>query len=346
MFLLEYRPIEFPVRLKVLIELEYIRLKINFRDKFEPGEMKVWSVNDSFSLKRPVATIGIFDGVHMGHRFILDHLKVQAEAYGGETVVVTLWPHPRIVLNKELHEFKLLHTRQEKIREMEGYGIDHLVVVPFDSEIASLTACDFIQEYLVDMLGVEVLLLGYDNRFGKDRKGDPEGLLMCAEKNRFRIEKLPEYHSEYGTVSSSTIRGSILKGDLESAGKMLGYHYYLSGTIVEGNHFGRKMGFPTANIHPLDPNKLIPMNGVYAIHAELRGETYKGMLNIGFRPTIDSAMAVKTIEAHLFGAMGDFYEEEVVIHFVKRVRDEMKFSGLDALKQQLQKDKETIQLLL
>jgi riboflavin kinase/FMN adenylyltransferase len=308
--------------------------------------MKIWSIDDSFSLKRPVATIGIFDGVHMGHRFILDQLKAQAEAHGGDTVVVTLWPHPRIVLNKELHEFKLLHSLQEKILEMERYGINHLVVVPFDKAIASLTACDFVQEYLVDRMGVEVLLLGYDNRFGKDRKGDPEGLTMCAERNKFIIEKLPEYQSEYGTASSSTIRESILKGDLESAGKMLGYHYYLSGTIVEGNHIGRKMGFPTANIHPLDPNKLIPMNGVYAIHAELRGETYKGMLNIGFRPTIDSAMAVKTIEAHLFNISGDFYDEEVVIHFVKRVRDEMKFSGLDGLKQQLQKDKDNIQKLL
>ncbi len=308
--------------------------------------MKEWIIEDSFSLKRPVATIGIFDGVHMGHRFILDHLKAQAEAHGGETVVVTLWPHPRIVLHKELHEFKLLHTRQEKIREMERYGIDHLVVVPFDKEIASLTACDFVQKYLVERLGVEVLLLGYDNRFGMDRKGDPDGLRMCAEKNKFRIEKLPEYQSSYGTVSSSNIRDSILKGDLESAANMLGYNYYLSGTIVEGNHIGRKMGFPTANIHPLDPNKLIPMNGVYAILVELRGETYKGMLNIGFRPTIDSAMAVKTVEAHLFGASGDFYDEEVVIHFVKRVRDEMRFSGLEALKQQLQKDKITVQKLL
>jgi riboflavin kinase / FMN adenylyltransferase len=308
--------------------------------------MKVWNIDDSFLLKRPVATIGIFDGVHSGHRFILDHLKNQAEVHGGETVVVTLWPHPRIVLNKELHDFKLLHTREEKILEMERYGIDHLVIVPFDREIASLTACDFVQKYLVNRLGVEVLLVGYDNRFGKDRKGDPEGLEMCAEKNKYRIEKLPEFQSEQGTVSSSNIRESILKGNLVSAREMLGYHYYLAGGIVEGNHIGRQMGFPTANIHPQDPYKLIPMNGVYAIRCELRGVTFSGMLNIGFRPTIDSAMAVKTIEAHLFGVTGDFYDEEVVIHFVKRVRDEMKFSGLDALKQQLQKDKTIIQGLL
>ena len=308
--------------------------------------MKVWQIDDSFSLKRPVATIGIFDGVHKGHRFILDQLKARAGEYGGETVVVTLWPHPRIVLQKELHDFKMLHTREEKIREMKAYGIDHLVVVPFTMDIASLTACDFVQQYLVDRLGVEVLLLGYDNRFGKDRKGDPDGLRMCAEKNRFSIEKLPEYKNEYGNVSSSAIRDAILKGDLVRAGSKLGYSYYLSGTIVEGNHIGRKMGFPTANIHPLDANKLIPMNGVYAIRAELRGETHKGMLNIGFRPTIDSSMAVKTIEAHLFDVSGDFYDEEVVIHFIRRVRDEMKFSGLDALKQQLQKDRENILRIL
>jgi riboflavin kinase/FMN adenylyltransferase len=304
--------------------------------------MKVWSIEDSFSLKRPVATIGIFDGVHLGHRFILQHLKARGQEYGGETVVVTLWPHPRIVLQKELHNFKLLHTREEKIREIAGCGIDHLLVVPFTRDLASMSACEFVQDYLVEKLGVEVLLVGYDNRFGKDRKGDPEALQMCAQKNRFRIEKLPEYEAGNGNVSSSSIRKSILGGDLESAARMLGYPYYLSGTIVEGNHIGRKIGFPTANIHPLDANKMIPMNGVYAIRAELRGGIHKGMLNIGFRPTIDSAMAVKTIEAHLFGISGDFYGEEVVIHFIRRVRDEMKFTGLNALKEQLQRDKENI----
>ena len=308
--------------------------------------MKVRFIDESFELKRPVATIGIFDGVHNGHQFILDHLKKKAAAHGGDSVVVTLWPHPRIVLNKAMQGFKVLHTRDEKIRELERNGIEQLVIVPFSIEIASLSACDFVQKYLVDKLGVEVLLLGYDNRFGKDRRGDPEGLQMCAEKNKFRIEKLPEFNSEYGRVSSTNIRDAILVGDLEKAKQMLGYHYFLSGTIVEGNRVGRKIGFPTANIHPMDPYKLIPMNGVYAIRMELRDKIYKGMLNIGFRPTIDSASAVKTIEAHLFDVSGDFYDEHVVIHFVKRVRDEMKFSGLDALKKQLEKDKANIQKLL
>ena len=308
--------------------------------------MKVWSIHESISIQRPVATIGIFDGVHTGHRFILDHLKVQAEKHRGESVVVTLWPHPRIVLNKDVQLFKLLHSREEKIRELERAGIHHLIIIPFDKEIASLTACEFTQEYLVNQLGVKVLLVGYDNRFGRDRQGDPGGLARCAARNAFRIEKLPEFSSPFGTVSSTTIREAIIRGDLEMAGKMLGYTYYLAGHIVEGSHIGREMGFPTANIHPNDPYKLIPMNGVYAIRAELKGDLFGGMLNIGFRPTIDSASAVKTIETHLFDATGDFYGEQVVIHFEKRIRNEMKFSGMEALKEQLHKDKATVLKIL
>ena len=176
--------------------------------------MKVWSIDESFSLKKPVVSIGIFDGVHAGHRYILDHLKEEAASHGGESVVVTLWPHPRIVLNKDLQKFKLLHTKEEKIRELAKSGIDHLVIVPFSPEIAALSACDFVQNYLVDRLGMEVMLVGYDNRFGKDRKGDPEGLSMCAEKNAYRIVKLSEHNERQGRVSSTTIREAILKGDL------------------------------------------------------------------------------------------------------------------------------------
>lgn len=308
--------------------------------------MKVWTLHEPVSIKKPVATIGIFDGVHNGHRFILEKLKEQAAMHGGESVVVTLWPHPRIILNKDLQQFKLLHSLEEKIRQLEKSGIDHLVIIPFDKEIASLTACEFTQLYLVDHLGVEVLLVGYDNRFGRDRKGDPDGLAMCADKNNFRIEKIPEFSQGDGKVSSTSIREAIVLGQMDKAETMLAYPYYLTGHVVEGNHIGRKMGFPTANIHPYDPNKQIPLNGVYAIRAELRNKVYGGMLNIGFRPTIDSASAVKTIEAHLFDVSGDFYGEKIVVHFLKRVRDEMKFAGLTELKHQLGLDQIQIQKLL
>ena len=308
--------------------------------------MKVWTIREPVSISKPVATIGIFDGVHTGHRFILDRLKEKALQHGGESVVVTLWPHPRIVLQKDLQEFNLLHTLEEKIRQLEFSGIDHLVVVPFDKEIASLTACEFTQLYLVDRLGVDVLLLGYDNRFGRDRKGDPDGLALCADKNDFSIEKIPEFSEGEIQVSSTAIRSAIALGQLDKAEMMLGYPYYLTGHVVGGSQVGRDMGFPTANIHPFDPNKQIPMNGVYAIRAELRGKLYGGMLNIGFRPTLDSASAVKTIEAHLFDVTGDFYGEKIVVHFIKRVRDEMKFAGINELKHQLGLDEIRIRKLL
>lgn len=303
------------------------------------------------AFRRAVATIGIFDGVHRGHRFILSKLKEEALKHGGESVVVSLWPHPRIVLDKDLDQFKLLHSREEKIRELERAGVDHLVLIPFSRELASLSACDFVQQYLVDRMGVEVLLLGYDNRFGRDRRGDPDGLRLCASENDFEIIKLPELPElpDIGSgkrISSTHIREVIIGGDMEAASSMLGYPYYLAGEVVEGNHLGRQMGFPTANVHPTDPYKLIPMNGVYAIRAEMDGRSYDGMLNIGFRPTLDSALPVKTIEAHLFDTSGDFYGKRITIHFLARVRDEMKFKGLDALKQQLKKDEHNIRKLL
>lgn len=308
--------------------------------------MIVRTIHDPVSLRRPVVTIGTFDGVHTGHRFILEHLKKRATELDGDAVVVTLWPHPQVVLNSGLPKFRLLHTREEKLRELEKTGIDQLIIIHFTQEIASLTACEFTTQFLVNRLGVEALLVGYDNRFGRDRKGDPEGLAKCAEENSFRIEKLPEFKSELGRISSTVIREAISRGDLERARKMLGYEYYLAGSIVEGNHLGRELGFPTANIHPMHPYKLIPMNGVYAIRAELKGSLYGGMLNIGFRPTMDSASAVMTIEAHLFGASGEFYGEHVVAHFVKRIRDEKKFNGIDELREQLKKDKSVAESIL
>jgi riboflavin kinase/FMN adenylyltransferase len=308
--------------------------------------MKVWSIHESISIPAPVATIGIFDGVHLGHRYILEHLNSLAREHRGESVVVTLWPHPQLVLNQDLQHFNLLHTREEKIRELGRAGVDHLVVIPFTRDISSLTACEFMKNYLVDRLGIRILVLGYDNRFGRDRKGDPDGLALCAEQNSFIIEKIREYNSEHGKVSSTTIRDAILAGDLQTAMEMLGYHYYLSGYIMEGSKLGRRMGFPTANVHPTDPNKLIPMNGVYAIRAELVGKELGGMLNIGFRPTMDSASAVKTIEAHLFDISGDFYGEQIVIHFVRRIRNEMKFGSMDQLKTQLERDEVKVRQIL
>lgn len=319
---------------------------IKFDDFYNHFDMKVSLIDDIDKIENPVVTIGIFDGVHRGHRFILDHLVRRAGEIGGESTVVTLWPHPRIVLNKDVWNFKLLHTFDEKIEHLAKCGIERLVRIPFTREVSSLSACNFVEHYLVNRLDLHTLILGYDNRFGQDRKGDPEGLVTCAEKNKFAIEKLPELDNGQKRINSTAIRKNLLEGDLLLAREMLGYDYYLTGSVVTGKKLGRDIGFPTANIHPSDPYKLIPLDGVYAVFVEVDGAVYNGMLNIGYRPTIDSASPVKTIEVHIIDFNGDLYEKKVTLTFIERVRDEMKFSGLESLKTQLYDDKRQISEIL
>ncbi len=304
--------------------------------------MKVQQISERTDIKDPVVTIGIFDGVHLGHQFILRALKQRAEEIGGSSVVVSLWPHPRLVLNKDVWNFRLLHSREEKILKLSELGIDYLLMIPFTPEVASLSACEFVSEYLVKTFRMKELMIGYDNRFGKDRQGDPEGLAHCAGMNGFRIIKLPELKGDGVKVNSTHIRERLLEGDLSGAREMLGYDYLLTGSVVDGNRIGRTIGFPTANIHPLDPYKLIPPDGVYAVHVDHNSERYTGMLNIGYRPTIDSASPVKTIEVHLLDFDGDLYGEQVVVHFRSRIRNEMKFTGVAELKAQLERDRETV----
>lgn len=307
--------------------------------------MQVISINDKIDIQKPIVTIGIFDGVHKGHKYILEKLISRAKEENGQSVVVTLWPHPRIVLNKDVWNFKLLHSQEEKIRHFDKLGIDYLMIIPFSIELASLDACDFVQEYLIGKLNVSRLLLGYDNRFGKDRKGDPEGLSECSDKYGFIIEKMDELRSAIGVqgnVSSTSIRNALIEGDLTTAREMLDYDYYLSGNVVQGNHLGRKLGYPTANINPHTAYKLIPMDGVYAARVEVEGEMYDGMVNIGVRPTLDSANPVKVVEAHILDFEEDIYDKDVVIYFCKRIRDEKRFPGLDSLVSQLKLDEKEI----
>ncbi len=304
--------------------------------------MRVISIDEKVDIVNPVVTIGIFDGVHKGHQYILNRLMSRAKELGGSSVVVTLWPHPRIVLNKDVWNFRLLHSQEEKIRHLEKMGVDYLMIVPFSTELSSLNACEFVQEYLIEKLNVSTLIIGYDNRFGKDRKGDPEGLSDCSGKYGFMIEKIDEYSNSVGNVSSTSIRKALLDGDLDASMEMLNYEYYLGGTVIQGNHVGQKLGFPTANINPHTAYKLIPRDGVYAARAEILGETYNGMMNIGIRPTLDSANPVKTIEVHLFDFEGNIYDEEIVVFFDKRIRDEKRFDGLENLRKQLIQDEAEI----
>ena len=308
--------------------------------------MKVYNINDNPNIHNPVVTIGIFDGVHKGHKYILQSLIAKAREAGGSSVVITLWPHPRIVLDRDVWNFRLIHSQEEKIHHLSKQGIDYYVVIPFDRNLASMNACDFVDSYLVKRLNVSRLLLGYDNSFGKDRQGNPRGLAACARKSGLIVEKLDEFRLSELNISSTSVRIALLEGDLETARSMLDYDYYLEGTVVMGNQLGRNLGYPTANIHPQSAYKLIPKDGVYAVHVEYDKVLYPAMLNIGVRPTLDSANPVKIIEAHLFDVELDLYDKEIVIHFRKRIRDEKRFPNLNALKMQLQRDEVTARTIL
>ena len=308
--------------------------------------MRIWENLDGFNLKNPVVTIGIFDGVHQGHRFLIDHLAEKARAISGETVIVSLWPHPRLVLNKDPENLRYLNSIEEKTVLMQRAGIDHFVILPFTAEFAELESCMFVKEYLVEKIGIKELVVGYNHKFGKNREGDYQNLVQCASLYNFSIERMESWSINGVKISSSLIRELLNSGNLDMANDYLGYDYFLRGKVVGGNRIGRKIGFPTANILPDDPHKLIPRDGVYAVHMELNGTLFPGMLNIGFRPTIESGMPIKTVEVNLFDFMENIYDQDVYLHFRKRIRDEKKFSGIEQLREQLVLDREMAKEML
>lgn len=293
---------------------------------------------DSFDIKNPVLTIGVFDGVHQGHLSVLSRLKQIAHDKDGESVVLTLWPHPRIVLNKDVDSLRLLSNIEEKKYLLSKTEIDHLIILPFTKEFSDLTACEFIEDYLVKKIGVKHLVVGYNHQFGKDRKAGFEFLNECALKYGFSIEKLVAKSVNNDNVSSTKIREFLNEGNLQKANHYLGYNYFISGNVVEGNQIGRKIGFPTANIKIPEPYKQVPKDGVYAVEVNLNGDAYFGMLNIGTRPTIDLNIRTKNIEVHIFDFNQKIYNQTVTVSFIKRIRDEKKFNGLEELTKQLGKD--------
>ena len=297
---------------------------------------------ESFNIKNPVVTIGVFDGVHQGHQKVLKRLNQIAEQSDGESVVFTFWPHPRIVLSKDMHSMRLLSTIDEKKYLLSNSGIDHLIINPFTKEFSELTACEFIEEYLVKKIGVKHLLIGYNHRFGKDRKYGFDFLNDCAQKYGFSIEKLEAQLVDNEKVSSTIIRDFLNQGKIDRANKYLGYTYFISGNVVEGNQIGRKIGFPTANVQVPELYKQIPMDGVYAVRVKLNGDNYFGMLNIGTRPTIQDDIKSKNIEVHILDFDQKIYHQTITVFFEKRIRDEFKFNSLDELMLQLQKDKREV----
>lgn len=300
--------------------------------------MKIYrDINEFQTLNKAVVTIGAFDGVHIGHKKILNRLTELSNLVNGESVLITFWPHPRFVLKKDAEPIGLLNTLEEKIHLLDTYHIDHLLILNFNEEFSKLTADDFIENILIKAIGTRFLVLGYDHRFGNNREGSIDYLNL--NKDRFGIEsiEIPKQEIESLAISSTLIRKALLNGDSAVANQNLGYPYLLRGFVIEGNKLGRTIGFPTANIFIEDQDKLIPKNGVYAVYVYIEGERYKGMLNIGVRPTINNDKR-RTIEVHIFDFNEDIYGKTIRLELNAFMRDEAKFEGLDALILQLKQD--------
>jgi len=301
--------------------------------------VRIYNDLHNFSAQKPVVTIGTFDGVHKGHHKVLDRLKDIALQNKGETVVFTFYPHPRLVLSPEEHNLRLLTTLDEKVELLRQAGINHLIVYPFTREFAELNYSDFVREILVNEMKIHSLVVGYDHRFGKDRQGGYEYLQVCADKYGFRIEKLDVLLIDEVNISSTRIRNALESGDIALANQYLGYPYTLHGKVVEGQKLGRTIGFPTANIESSDIHKLIPGYGVYAVKAEIDGESFNGMLNIGTRPTFNKNADQRSIEVNIFGFDRVIYGRDVTIRFHDKIREEKRFPGKEALVEQLHLDR-------
>lgn len=302
-------------------------------------EVKIHTDTDSFKAHKPVVTIGTFDGLHLGHQKVLNRLIEFSKSHGGESVVFTFFPHPRLIVAPQEASLRLLTTLEEKKELFARSGIDHLIIFPFTKEFSQLPYSEFVEQILVEKMHTHCLVVGYDHRFGKNREGGFEYLQNCAEKFGFKIEKLDVLLVDEAHVSSTHIREALEKGDIALANKFLGYRFTLHGTVIEGQHVGRKLGFPTANIEASDPHKLIPGYGVYAVEVMISGKKYGGMLNIGSRPTFNKNADNRSIEVHIFDFSGNVYNKEITLIFVGKIRNEQKFSGVEALTEQLKKDK-------
>jgi len=307
--------------------------------------MKIYRGIEEFKpLKYPVVTSGSFDGVHRGHQKILNRVTSIARERGGDSVLITFWPHPRHILYPDDNSLKILTTFDEKARLLEKAGIDHLIKIRFTREFSQISSEDFIRKYLVEKINTRVLVIGYDHRFGKNREGGFEHLKANSAHYGFEVEEIPPEDVDHVAVSSTKIRKALYMGDLDLANRYLGRRYSISGVVAPGKKIGRQLGFPTANIQVDDDKKLIPVDGIYAVFVEVEGMLHKGMLSIGVRPTI--GVTERTIEANIFEFDRDIYGARIAIHFVRKFRDEMKFDSLEELKKQLELDKETATRIL
>jgi len=286
----------------------------------------------------PVITIGTFDGVHHGHRQILEEVVDYARSIGGESIVITFEPHPRKLLFPD-RPIKLLTPLKQKLELITGSGIEHIVVVPFSREFSELSARQYVGEFLVGKFRPKCIIIGYDHHFGHDRTGNIGLLRQLQADFGYEVREIPAQLIDEAAVSSTKIRNAIAEGKVEEAAHMLGRSYGIAGKVVEGAKLGRTIGYPTANIEPLDAEQILPGKGIYAARVNFRGNIYDAMLSIGYNPTVTDKKELK-IEVHIFSFSESIYGEELEIFFIRYLRTEEKFDSLDALKEQLHKDKE------
>jgi len=288
--------------------------------------------------KNAVITIGTFDGVHLGHHQIINSLKNAAAEVEGESVIITFHPHPRKVVSSVITGVRLINTLDERIELLEKTGIDHLIIVPFTDYFASQTAEEYIRDFLVAKFQPHTIIIGYDHRFGKDRAGNYKLMEEKAPVYHYRLKEIPEHLLNAIKVSSTNIRNAILQGHIEEANNLLGYPFFFAGEVFHGDKIGRTIGYPTANLKSTDEEKIALGDGIYAVYVDVAGKTCKGMMSIGFRPTVNGK--VRVTEVNIFDFDASIYGQTIRVTVKKYLRSEVKFNGMEELKEQLHKDKE------
>lgn len=309
--------------------------------------MKIYHNLHEFQPKgNAVVTTGTFDGVHIGHRKIIARLIEKAKEINGESVLLTFWPHPKLVLSPQAQTrvTRILTTIEEKTELLEELGLDHLVILPFTREFSELSCEKYIEDVLISGFGTRAMVIGYDHRFGKNREGGIDYLIQHSERFKIQIEEINRQEIENITISSTKIRKALEEGEIQTANELLGRHYDFCGTVVKGRQLGRQIGFPTANVQTQNEFKLIPKNGVYAVYAWVRGKKYGGVMNIGVRPTVEGKGI--TQEVYIFDFSDDIYGETVKVEIVHFIREEQKFNGLEELIAQIKRDVHTSEQLL